>query len=327
MVIRIVISVRIVTCAITRFIEVFHFNLARDCPSLAAKRSLRFRFALRALEFPFQNAHGRILAVILEHEEHLVDNTSKALHCAIVIHEGLVISGLSKFASTGQRAARATRMDFNLVTFTYVCGLDAEVFSTLTEVHARNTNPRFATARKRQEHMHNGLALSPVRTATDVHLLGTRRCLVGLVRVKVLDLLRSFAGEGELVHLVATPGEFVDGHASVVFVVRVFGTHARLSRCSRVVVRSHQATIVINGIPLVLERSKALVVVTTFAMSIRHRANSRNDRTHKGIRTPNIVGHTIVNNLATVVEAQVISVPLLVQVRSFERVRQRDLLQ
>ena len=218
-------------------------------------------------------------------------------------------------------------MDFNLVAIAHVCGLDAEVFSTFTEVHTSHADPGFATARKRQEHVLDRLPLSPIRTATDVHLLGARRCLVGLVRVKVLDLLRSFTCEGELVHLVAIPREFVDGHASVVFVVRIFGTHARLSRCSRVVVRSHQATIVINGIPLVLERSKALVVVTTFAMSIRHRANSRNDRTHKGIRTPNIVGHTIVNNLATVVEAQVISVTLLVQVRSFEGVRQRDLLQ
>ena len=92
--------------------------------------------------------------------------------------------------------------------------------------------------------MHNGLALSPVRTATDVHLLGTRRCLVGLVRVEVLNLLRSFTGEGELVHLVAIPGEFIDGHASVVFVVRIFGTHALLRRCGRVVIGSHQATVV-----------------------------------------------------------------------------------
>ena len=312
----IAIRIRIVPRAVSRFVEVFHFNLARNRPSLAAKRFLRFRFALGSLEFPFQNAHGRVLGA-LEHEEEFIDNATQAAHFAIVINVVIPATRLSEGAGTGKRTGNAPRVDFNLVAISHACSLHAKILRTVSEIHATDTNPGFLGS-KRSQHMHNGLALGPVGTAAYVSLLGAGERLVGIVRVKVLDLFRAFTGEGQLVHLVAIPGEFVDGHASVVFLVRAIGALARLSAGTRMFTCGDQAAVVIHGIPLALKFRKALVVVTTLIMRIGHGTDSRNNRSNERVRARNLVSHAVIDDLRRRIEAQVVLAPLLVDIGGFE---------
>ena len=175
--------------------------------------------------------------------------------------------------------------------------------------------------------MHHGLALGPVGTAAHVTLLGTRECLVGIVRVEILDLLGALAREGQFIHLVTIPGEFVDGHASVVFLVRAIGALARLRAGTRMFVRSDQAAVVIHGIPLALEFRKALVVVSARVMGIRHLPDSRNDRSYKRIGAHDVIGHAVVDHLRLRIEAQIIRATLLMDIGSFEGTRSIDALQ
>ena len=185
-----VVGINVATATRTRFIKVFGLDLARYRPGLATERLLRFRRSrAAAFKAPGLDSHGRIPAA-LEYEEHLFHDSLEASDFAGILGKGILVTGILERAGAGERTCRRTRVDFNLVAIRSACGLHHETGGCSTKVNATHADPGFLRG-KREQQVFGNLARSPVGTAANALLLGTRECRVPIVRVKVLDLFRA----------------------------------------------------------------------------------------------------------------------------------------
>ena len=330
MVFGIVFAVRLdfAATARTRFVEVFHFDLARNCPCLAAKRFLRFRRSRAApFEAPSLDSHGRIL-VALEDEEQLLYNALESFHFALGFDKRGLVAGILECASACQSTRCRTGANFNLVVIGCTCGFYREARCCSTEVNTTHAEPRFL-ARKREQHMFGFFALDKVGTAADAFLLGTRESRIPIVRVKVFNLFRTFVGANYLLDgSVSIVEHFIYRNAAVVAFVRVRLAVIRRNNFQTVVALRDTA-VMINNVRMALEFGNTMMVVVAVDAPAVH-ARVTKDRALPSVGTHYVIRCAIVNRrsalLPTSTIREVVCTLVLMDVRRFEHLAGRQVV-
>ena len=326
MVFGVIIAVGIYTCTTTRSrnVKIFHFNLARNGPSSSLERSLRSRRRRSAaFEAPGLNSHGRILGA-LKHQEHLIYNTLQSSHFAGGFSVSTLAAGILELASTRECTRRRTRADFNTVVIRSTSSLNRKARCCRTEVNATHADPGFLRG-KREQQVFGNLARSPVGTAANALLLGTRECRVPIVRVKVLDLFRAFLREGQFLHgAVVVVEELIHAHATV-----VCGYRIRLAVIGRnlfqTIVTVRNAAVMVGNVPVALEFGNAMVVVVVRVDVLPVDVRVTHEYSLVFIGTHRVLGHAVGNTQVCRTVRQVIVALVLMDVRSFHRLRATNL--